>query len=489
MRHLPFDGTFAGFRAVAGEALAANVPPAEVQFASPGGEQKSLFGAPQNAAPRASVTAAPKAASYPPPRVRLPAAYLREAAVAARHVDAGRWDLLYRLAYRLAHGEPTLLEQPYDPDVLSLARLCRAVHREVHKCHAFVRFREVEAKDGNAGAAGRRVFVAWYEPEHDVLVLAAPHFVERFRGMDWSILTPRTCAYFGDGELRFGPGASRERAPSPDALEALWHTYYASIFNPARLNLRATRAEMPRRYWRNLPEAAQIAELRRTAPARVQAFVAAQPPRAEPRAAYPDLAALAQDLSRCQACAWSCQSTQAVAGEGPARAAIMLVGEQPGDVEDVRGRPFVGPAGEVLAEAMQRAGLARADAYLTNAVKHFKFTPRGKRRLHQKPNPTDVAACKGWLAAELRLVQPRVLVCLGTSAALAVRGRLTKLQDVRGQWLELPACARTRVTYHPSAVLRAAPEERDHVFGALVADLCAAREAAGAAPGGEGGQV
>lgn len=482
MRHPPFDGTWAGFRAVARAALAEGVPPSQVRFAPPERGQGELFGAPAGADAdpfSAGVAPTPVAAAGP----RLPAAFLRAGALAACHKDADRWDLLYRVAHRLHTAEPTLLQQPYDADVIALTRLCRAVQREIHKCHAFVRFREVTLEAAEVeGRRPRRAFVAWYEPEHDVLALAAPHFVERFGGMDWSILNPRLRATFVAGKLRFGPGASRDEAPTADALEALWRTYYASVFNPARLNLRATRAEMPRRYWHNLPEASEIAPLRREAPARVQAFVAAEPPRAQVRPAYADLAALHSDLFGCAVCPWSCHSSQAVAGEGPRDAAVMLVGEQPGDVEDVRGRPFVGPAGEVLAQAMAEASLPRASTYLTNAVKHFKFAPRGKRRLHQKPNPTDVAACKGWLQAELALVRPRVLVCLGTTAALAVRGRLTKLQEVRGRALSLPACAHTRITYHPSAVLRAAPGEREEIYRELVATLRLA-SAAGAAPG------
>lgn len=486
MRHLPFDGTWAGFRAVARAALADGVPPSQVRFAPPRQGQGELFGAPAgatNSTPPGAAATLRTAASEGGyvAELRLPAAYLRAGALAARHCDAGRWDLLYRVAHRLYGGEPTLLQQPYDADVVALTRLCRAVQREVHKCHAFVRFREVTSEVAGLGEHGhRRTFVAWYEPEHDVLALAVPHFVERFGGMDWSILTPRLRATFVDGRLRFGPGADRAEAPGADALEALWRTYYASIFNPARLNLRATRAEMPRRYWHNLPEAGEIGALRRQAPARVQAFVAAEPPRAQVRPAYADLCALRADLVGCGVCPWSCHSSQAVAGEGPGNAAVMLVGEQPGDLEDVRGRPFVGPAGEVLTQAMAEAGLPRAGTYLTNAVKHFKFVPRGKRRLHQKPSPVDVAACRGWLQAELALVRPRALVCLGTTAALAVRGRLTKLQDVRGQSLSLPACAHTRVTYHPSAVLRAAPGEREVVYRELVATLRRARAAAAA---------
>lgn len=158
-----------------------------------------------------------------------------------------------------------------DPDVHRLLQLEKAVRREVHKMKAFVRFREVALDDGSA-------FVAWFEPEHPVLRRAAPFFAERFASMRWTILTPAESAWWEGGALCFGPGVDRSSAPSADALEALWRTYYASTFNPARLKTRAMRAEMPLRYWKNLPEAELIQPLIREAGSRVRRMLDASPP-------------------------------------------------------------------------------------------------------------------------------------------------------------------------------------------------------------------
>jgi uracil-DNA glycosylase len=158
--------------------------------------------------------------------------------------------------------------------------------------------------------------------------------------------------------------------------------------------------------------------------------------------------------TRCVGCDLGRHATQTVFGTGPADARIALVGEQPGDQEDMRGAPFVGPAGEVLDRALLEAGLARETLYVTNAVKHFKFTPRGKRRIHQTPGPADIAACRPWIEAELELLRPSVLVCLGATAARALIGPAFRLMQQHGQFLETRWAAQTVATLHPSAVLR-----------------------------------
>lgn len=166
-------------------------------------------------------------------------------------------------------------------------------------------------------------------------------------------------------------------------------------------------------------------------------------------------------------------ATQAVFGQGPAPARLMLVGEQPGDQEDRQGEPFVGPAGRLLDDALEAAGIDRGDVYLTNAVKHFKFTAgQGKRRLHKKPGSREIAACRPWLEAEFDLVRPTVLVCLGATAAQAILGNQFRITRQRGQWIESPWSRWTLGTYHPSAVLRAPDAQaRQALFDALTADL------------------
>jgi DNA polymerase len=190
------------------------------------------------------------------------------------------------------------------------------------------------------------------------------------------------------------------------------------------------------------------------------------------------LAALRSAAAGCRGCElWRC-GTQTVFGEGTERARIMLVGEQPGDREDLAGRPFVGPAGRLLDEALEEAGIERDEAYVTNAVKHFKWEPRGPRRIHAKPNAREVAACRPWLDAELAAVEPEVLVLLGATAAQALLGRAFRVTQSRGQVLEPEYGVATVATIHPSAILRQRErEERARERAALVADLRVAASA------------
>jgi uracil-DNA glycosylase family protein len=175
---------------------------------------------------------------------------------------------------------------------------------------------------------------------------------------------------------------------------------------------------------------------------------------------------------RCQGCDLYKNATQTVFGTGGTAAEIMFVGEQPGDEEDLAGLPFVGPAGRLFDRALVDAGIDRSMAYITNVVKHFKWKPRGKRRLHEKPNAGEIAACKPWLSAEIDVVKPRILVCLGATAAQALLGRDFRVTTMRGQWVDSPLAPKVIATIHPSAVLRTPdPEMREQQYNALVADL------------------
>jgi uracil-DNA glycosylase len=185
----------------------------------------------------------------------------------------------------------------------------------------------------------------------------------------------------------------------------------------------------------------------------------------------PDLQELRREAQSCKACDLWKTGTQTVFGEGPLDAEVMMVGEQPGDREDIEGRPFVGPAGHVLDTALERASIDRDRVYLTNVVKHFKWRPRGKRRIHQKPNLEEIKACRPWLDGELAAVQPRVLVCLGAVAATALIGREFRVSRQRGEFIESPLAERVMATVHPSSVLRTDPEEREAAMKALVEDL------------------
>jgi DNA polymerase len=177
---------------------------------------------------------------------------------------------------------------------------------------------------------------------------------------------------------------------------------------------------------------------------------------------HPTWQSLHDAAANCRACDLWERGTQTVFGEGREAARVMLVGEQPGNDEDKAGRPFVGPAGRLLDRALEEAGIDRADAYVTNVVKHFKWEPRGKRRIHAKPNAVEIAACVPWLTAELELVKPRVLVCLGATAAQALLGRDFRVSRQRGTWVESPLAPRVTATVHPSSILRAPDDETRH---------------------------
>lgn len=187
-----------------------------------------------------------------------------------------------------------------------------------------------------------------------------------------------------------------------------------------------------------------------------------------PRLTLPALRAAA---AACTGCDLYRNAAQTVFGEGPAHARFVFVGEQPGDQEDRSGHPFVGPAGRLLERALNEAGIARDTVYITNAVKHFKWTPRGRRRLHQRPSEGEIDACNPWLVAELRAVKPLVLVCLGVTAASAAFGHPVRLKDYRGTFAPTPLADRTFITIHPSAILRLSDPDRAREYGLFVADL------------------
>ncbi|ATC64276.1 hypothetical protein CMV30_10080 [Nibricoccus aquaticus] len=211
----------------------------------------------------------PSSPSHTSGSIRVPREFPTLARLVAAHAAPNRWEILYRVLWRLTHGEPQLLHLFTDPDVHTLRTWEKAVRRELHKLTAFVRFRQVRTD------TGADHYIAWYEPEHDVIALGAPFFRRRFASMNWSILSPRRCIHWDGTALRESPGVPRTDAPTADTLEPLWLTYYASIFNPARLKINAMLREMPKRYWANLPEADLIKKLIADATPRTDAMLAA----------------------------------------------------------------------------------------------------------------------------------------------------------------------------------------------------------------------
>jgi uracil-DNA glycosylase len=418
--------TFDDWRVAARRLIAVNISPSDVQWTGQA-IQPTLFASAFTPTPAETAFSVPKT-------------FLEIAKHVACHRDALRWSLLYRTLWRLKHGEPNLLQITTDDDVYALTQMQKAVTRDVHKMKAFVRFRKVVEPDGQEN------YIAWHRPDHRIVRLAAPFFARRFQGMNWSILTPDESVTWDQRSLQYGPGVPASEAPDDDALEELWKTYYASIFNPARVKIAMMKREMPVRHWPTLPEASLIPGLLQEAPSRVAAMIDKHEGFAETATNFmpesTDLESLRQAAQNCTACHLCHQATQTVFGEGPSNARIVLVGEQPGDREDIEGHPFVGPAGKLLDQALREAGIDRSEVYITNVVKHFKFTesatPRGKRRIHQKPDSREIFACRPWLEAELSAIKPEVVVCLGATPAQS------QPIGASAQWrlgIRLPSCA------------------------------------------------
>ena len=468
---LPEADDFAFWRDQARRLVQSEVPPDHVTWDAPGGGDGSLFSAGASSRGDRHLPAPCTDA----PHVRASRAFLDLAGKAALHSDPERFALLYRLLWRL-QARPQLLDDAADADVLKLDGLARVVRRDIHKMRAFVRFRSVVEPDGTER------FVAWFEPSHHILRANARFFVERFASMRWSILTPRGSLHWDGDVLSEGPPAQRGDAPAGDPAEDLWRRYYASTFNPARLKMGAMLKEMPRKYWKNMPEAALIPALVAGAQAREAAMVSAGESRFEGSERPDSLAEVAKQIAACSRCAIGCNGARAVAGEGPVRPALMIVGEQPGDHEEVEGRPFVGPAGQLLNQHLVAAEIDRGAAYVTNAVKHFKFEQRGKRRLHKTPTAGEIDMCRWWLEAETALVKPKHVLALGASAARALLGRSPSIARERGKPIELgpdgAGGARLGwITVHPSYLLRLSDGAREFEAKRFAADLALVAEA------------
>jgi DNA polymerase len=454
---------FEGWRDAARNLAEAGVPASRVVWQVEGGDA-DLFG---------NDTETPAAPSFPVPR-----GFVDLARSVICHSNPERFALLYAMLLRLKSNRDAL-DDAADPLVRRLQDLAKAVRRDIHKMHAFVRFREIDDR-----------FVAFFEPEHHIVRRTASFFVNRFTNMRWSILTPEISIHWDGERLSEGPGATRADAPAGDPLEETWRTYYASIFNPARLKVGAMLKEMPKKYWRNMPETSLVQPLIAGAQAREAEMIQRSSADAavvkeglkhalkaergiEPggnlRASWE---ALLKDARKCTRCDLYKHATQTVFGEGPLDASIMFVGEQPGDQEDLAGRPFVGPAGQLFDAALEKAGIDRTTVYVTNAVKHFKFEPRGKKRIHSKPNTSEVEACRWWIGQERELIRPLVTVALGSTAALSLFGKAMAIGKNRGAPLQLPDGSECWITVHPSFLLRIPEEERRREERALfVRDL------------------
>ncbi len=413
-----------GFRRACRRLWAEQVEPGRVSWHTADEAESDLFDA--NAAATATMPSAEA------PAVHVPAAFLPLCESVLLHRDAGRFDLLYRLLWRL-QLEPGLRHDPHDPDWVLAQQMAQAVRRDMHEMKARLRFRAIDESAGEAPLQ-----VACFEPEHHIVEATAPFFASRFTTMRWAILTPERSVRGDGGQFLFGPGVRRDEWP-PEATQGSADMAQHGTTDPIRGAARAPETDSD----------------------------AATPAGTSPGS----LAALGAALERCRECPLGGRATQAVPGEGRQHAALMFVGEQPGDQEDLQGRPFVGPAGQLFNRALAELGIDRRDVFVSNAVKHFKFELRGKRRIHKTPAQEEAAACLHWLETEIELVDPRALVALGATAARQLMGTTIAVTRQRGQWLTRADGRRVLITLHPSALLRMEPEDKDAAYAAWLADL------------------
>ena len=459
---LSAEDDFDGWRDAARGLAEANVPPQAIAWQVDGGAQ-DLFAGPGTSPP-------PPGASFAVPRT-----FIDLAKAAICHVDPERFALLYALLLRLRTNRHAM-EDRADPLLDRVEKMAKEVRRDAHKMHAFVRFREVEEQGGTR-------FVAWFEPDNHIVRREAGFFMRRFANMRWTIMTPELTISWDGHKLTESPGATRRDAPDGDPVEETWKTYYASIFNPARVKVKAMTKEMPKKYWKNMPETALIGELLAGAQKREAAMI--ETSRRQPAIARSNVeaswAALHAEAAACTRCDLHRCATQTVFGEGPLDARIIFVGEQPGDQEDLAGHPFVGPAGQMFNAALEEAGIDRSTTYVTNAVKHFKFVLRGKKRIHARPDVSEIDACRWWQEQERGLIRPALTVALGATAARSLTGKTVTIAKVRDAPLTLADGSECWVTVHPSYLLRLPdPDARRTERARFVDDLKRIRDRAAA---------
>jgi uracil-DNA glycosylase len=355
------------------------------------------------------------------------------ASLAIQAREPARFDLLYRLVWSANAGKA-------DEDATRRAQgLALAVRAEAHRMRTHVRFLPVDD-----------CYVGWYEPAHFVLESNAQLIARRFPDLSFAIVTPDGVAHWDRKELHFASGT---HISDDEALQRWWHAHHATLLRDARAGTAIPEAE-------DLDEAPRPPDRPPLGPVVL------------PMHADPPLQEATQEAGNCRRCHLYEPATQTVFGEGPSHARVLFVGEQPGDQEDVIGRPFVGPAGQIMDRAMEEAGLDRRTVYITNAVKHFKFTPRGKRRIHQTPETPEIQACRFWLDVELVRMRPKLVVAMGGTAARALLGRPVTITRERGRPIELPDGQTSFVTVHPSFLLRVPDEDaKAREYRAFVADL------------------
>lgn len=376
-----------------------------------------------------------------------------------------KWGLLYKILYRLKFENKNLLQIPSDKDIRQANLYLKSIGRDIHKMHAFVRFKRAPSD--------KEAYVAWHKPEHLILRAGAPFFVKRFGDKPWSILTPDESAHWDGKKISFSKGVPFEDFNITDDWDNVWKDYYRSIYNPTRLNVKMMKQEMAPKYWKALPEAEIIQELIKNTPDMLEKAKDAQWLEAQVDKGA-NLSELQSQLQKCSACPLYECATQVVPGEGRVDAKIVIVGEQPGELEDKIGKPFQGPSGEILNQCLAELGIKRSEIYFTNSVKHFRFTESSGKRNPKKPTGRQIHACKPWLEAELAQIKPQVIICLGVTAATALTGKRPTLSLERGDSLKTKYSDNTIISWHPSSILRSSGEASKRQLKQLKSDIALA---------------
>lgn len=377
----------------------------------------------------------------------VPRSLVSLATLAIQSREADRFGLLYTLFWRV-HAGDRFLDDDGDPDLALARRMAHAVRAEAHRMRTHIRWLPVPEDHGTR-------YLGWFDPMHHVLEANAQLLIRQFPRHVLSIVTPDRAAHTLDGRLVFGSGL--HHAADDEALQAWWERHRDGLLEQAAEDVSIPAAE-PGDETPRPPELAPLG------------------PVVLHRRADAALLRAARDASVCHRCPLCEPATQTVFGEGPPDAPVMFVGEQPGDQEDIIGRPFVGPAGQLMDRAMEEAGIDRRMIYITNAVKHFKFTSRGRRRIHQTPEVPEIQACGFWLDVERSVLKPRLIVLMGASAARAVLGRPVGVGRERGRPIRMDNGQTVFITVHPSFLLRlpdAAAKARE--YANFVRDLRAVR--------------
>ncbi|CAE6891506.1 UdgX family uracil-DNA binding protein [Paraburkholderia domus] len=483
MKRIPIELSFTAWRRAARALLRQGVEPSQIEWVESGDEREApgtagiasvaTPGAPDTESDPAT-TGASGIGTTALAAPAIPRELLSWLKTAACFRAPDRWALLYRILWRWTHGERHVLDLN-DADGALLDQRIRAVEHETEDLLTLTLFRRRDP------SMGPPEFVGWYEPHHDLLERAAARFAERMGDSTWMLATPYGAVLWNGMLLRIGRPAAEEREHAAHALpestmtgeaitstptEALWLAYYASAFN-------AQPSPVPLRYWRMPPAGpplpARLARERSRLGAQSAPVTVPPTPPVEYSAMTPPLQEPTGPLGTCRRCALWRNAKHAVAGAGAAHAAIMVVGEQPGEYENQHGEPFTGPAGQLLDAVLARAGLTREALYLTYAVKHYKWETLDQQRVHRTPAPREVEACQYWLEKELTRIAPRVVVTLGATALKALTGAHVNLSEYLGQTIAhdgrliVPA-------WHPSyALITADARLRDDIVATIAA--------------------